>query len=566
MKTGNTKCNRLCGSNILLSLLLASVIFVLCCLFEFFATGNSILSCFTHPTLVVTMYFEKASIAVLVSSFVFITKRRWWVIAITLLIVIWCIAELVYLQFFDSMLIDGYSVLMINNMAGFWDSIIPCLKLKYLWFLLPCAILFLLFRRMETIGTDVGLFISFLTVSLFLHLSFSIYCNEPWKKDVTSRLPLKTALNPFSDNYDTASLQYSSNYSVVHSLSRVVVELFKNDIPYVDVSQLSDCLKDKDVIGGKTKAVPNTRLFVILIESLESWAVLPEITPNICMLSEKENILWAKKVRKQTRRGQSADGQMIINTGLLPINDGAACYRFAGNVYPSISELYSDAHAFIPGGLGVWNQGMMCRAYHIDYTIETSTNDRDIITSFMEVKDSVDYGLVLTASTHSPFTAYPDSSRISLPQDMPKVMSDYLRSVNYMDDCIGSILSKIENDSVLANATIVITGDHTILGYEQRRAYSDYCKESGHIEYDVSEGYCPLIIFSRNIEKRKIIEGEIFQMDIYPTILNIIGCSDYYWRGFGVNLLDDKMRDITEDEAYSLSEQIFYSDFFKNLQ
>jgi len=563
--SNDSRSNRL--NSMCLALIFALAIFVLCCEFEFFATTNSIMDCLIHPSLIVTIYFEKIAIALFVSSFLFLVKRKWLSLVFAFILSVWILAELIYLNFFNGMLIDGYSIRMASNMEGFWNSIIPFFKLGYLWLLCPIVILGLAVLKIPVIGRNIRCALLFLTTSLFFHLSYAVYCNSPWKKDVTSRIPLSTALRPiFSDHFDTASLSFSTTYSVLHCFARVTVELFDNEIVSVDISQLSEKLEKKGVSGLGNDIVPNSKLILILVESLESWTIIPEITPNLCNLLNCENILWAPQVKKQTKRGQSADGQMIVNTGILPISRGAACYRFSTNKYPSISELYSSTYAFIPGGIGVWNQGMMCKAYHIDHLIETSNDDADIINQFMAVKNEFDYALILTASSHSPFSKYADSSSIVLPNSMPKVMSDYLKSINYMDRSLSNMLSQINSDSVLSRATIVITGDHTIFSEEQRLSYNSYCTDSGLTQYKVLDDYCPLLVLSPNIESKTICDTIAYQMDIYPTILNIIGCGENYWQGFGINLATNDNRVFSQDEAFSLSEQIFYSDYFNSIQ
>ena len=86
------------------------------------------------------------------------------------------------------------------------------------------------------------------------------------------------------------------------------------------------------------------------------------------------------------------------------------------------------------------------------------------------------------------------------------------------------------------------------------------------MELSVEEAYCPLIVYSPKINGNINITDIAYQMDIYPTILHLIGCEDYYWKGFGVNLLDSvarKNRPITEDEAFELSDKIIRADYFR---
>jgi phosphoglycerol transferase MdoB-like AlkP superfamily enzyme len=110
----------------------------------------------------------------------------------------------------------------------------------------------------------------------------------------------------------------------------------------------------------------------------------------------------------------------------------------------------------------------------------------------------------------------------------------------------------------------VITSDHNI--------FKQGSKEfSGEYEY-VNEklAQCPFIIISPNIESNICLTEAYKQMDIYPTILPLIGCKDsYYWKGFGVNLLDSTAREnrpISDQEALVLSDEIIRADWFKTLQ
>ena len=128
--------------------------------------------------------------------------------------------------------------------------------------------------------------------------------------------------------------------------------------------------------------------------------------PNLCrFIDENDNILYALKVVSQTKGGTSADGQMIINTGLLPIEQGAACYRFPHHRYPSLSELYSSSCNIIPGSLSVWNQAYMNQVYCIgdSYTVSSGNNALDgddifIFQKYLEIYKS--YSLSLFCSKY----------------------------------------------------------------------------------------------------------------------------------------------------------------------
>jgi hypothetical protein len=57
-------------------------------------------------------------------------------------------------------------------------------------------------------------------------------------------------------------------------------------------------------------------------------------------------------------------------------------------------------------------------------------------------------------------------------------------------------------------------------------------------------------------------------MDVYPTILHLLDCQSYYWKGFGVNLMEKdawKNRPIQPAEAQQLSDKLIRANYFKQL-
>ena len=58
-------------------------------------------------------------------------------------------------------------------------------------------------------------------------------------------------------------------------------------------------------------------------------------------------------------------------------------------------------------------------------------------------------------------------------------------------------------------------------------------------------------------------------MDIYPAINDLVDCENYYWKGFGVSLLDStasKNRYITPEEAYTISDKLIRLNYFKQIE
>ena len=283
-------------------------------------------------------------------------------------------------------------------------------------------------------------------------------------------------------------------------------------------------------------------LVIVIVESFETWVFQPEIMPNLAAFCEGHHIFYADKVKSQVRGGMSADGQMLINTGVLPTLEGAACYRFPRNSYPGIMQRIEGKSAvLVPHNVDVWNQQMMSAAYGYDTTAQVSPVDTILFGQVLEyINDGYKNVQVLTMSTHSPFTKGAALSNLEIKEDIPSLMRDYMKAFNALDYGLNILLEAVDADSALQNATVVITGDHNILS---------------------EEAPCPLIIYSSKFEASMIYTEKCYQMDIYPTLVDILGI-DPCWQGFGISLLSGGERRIDEEHACDLSDKMHRANYF----
>ena len=61
------------------------------------------------------------------------------------------------------------------------------------------------------------------------------------------------------------------------------------------------------------------------------------------------------------------------------------------------------------------------------------------------------------------------------------------------------------------------------------------------------------------------MKGECCQMDIYPTVMGILGNPDPVWNGFGINLADEgAVRKVSEDRAMRLGNKSVRNNFFED--
>ena len=519
-------------------------------------------------------------------SFVFLTKRYGWTIVAHLLTDIWLIANLFYYKA-NTLFLSVETMKMADNMNGFWDSLLTFMGWDI--FIMPTLTIlfiaiFLLLHLQKANQRKYPHFI--ITISLSIGLMF--LCNYAYGLNYKKKVPnAKIYAFPFGGVCSIFYTELWTDFNGGHYVKNYsIISYFPACFVYSMLSsaekkiQLSDAQQEEiDRFIHKTEVntpiIPKTNLIFILFESLESWPIDSvcgyAYMPCLQQFTKKEHVLYADKLHSQVRHGVSADGQMIGVTGLLPISDGATCRLFGKNEFPNYAHFYSHS-AIVNPALGMWQQSIVTRSYHFKELIEPRKpggwKDKEILeelSKYALYQDSNFCVLGITLSSHMPFT-YGTTHPKHVVEGMPNIMSAYLNCLAYTDSCIGELLNAIQDSPLANNTTIVISGDHTI--FRSKDAEMDkFAKENG-IPMQTGHTFTPLIIYSPEIEGNIQVTDTCYQMDIFPTILHLIGAEDYYWHGFGVNLLDSAARNnrpCTEQEAYRLSDLIIRSDYFRNM-
>lgn len=539
-------------------------------------------------------YLTKLSPAVFIASFVFITKRKWWLVPICILLDLWLIADLIYYRA-NGFFLDMDTIAMAGNMAGFWSSVVTYINWSVYAIvattILLCAYLVFVSKK-KIVGSKNSNWCGFaigMSIVLVLGL-FNWFCgykntketlpdqNDGWKYNCITAVQNVESGNFQMFNWCVS--QWVEAQSPMHFFPALAYSCLyrtyyhsNND---VELSEL-DTQNVAGFIQQQMPIIPNANLIIVIGESFESWVVgLCDddgeiVAPNLAKYVYMDNTLYCSKIKCQVRSGSSGDGQMIINTGLLPISTGAACMTYGNNIYPNIAESYLYSYVVNPCS-DVWNQKQMTEKYGYRNLLQMNTanwqsGDSLAFTTANEIVDTClkPFSMqIITVTTHSPFDCG-GRANMHFPTEMPDNLRNYLNCMHYADSCMGVFLSRIERDSLLNNTTIVITGDHTIFKKTLLTEYQQFAQKYNYpIPQD--ESYCPLIIMSPKIDGNIKIDELCYQMDIYPTIINLVGEEGYRWKGFGVNLLDSTARHnrpINESDAYILSDKIIRSNYFR---
>lgn len=530
---------------------------------------------------VFALIFCKIAAAFLFASLAFLMHNKRWMIFVSVLIDAWVIANLIYMRN-NHIVLDAEAFNMSANLNGYFWSVLIYLEyhidLLFVLMTALCSTIFFYIPK-KTERSWKGWVIVLLVSVALRQTSEAIYVDDIKKH----RAEVEFEFEPFMREgreavYGIHYPQTIANTSVLYSPFYIVTDyyLMINHIqPYRPMSMQDSLMMQQLAPQYTPESVQDSLespLIIVLLESLENWVVTPEIMPNLYRFTQNDHVFYANRIHTQIVGAPSADGQMIVNTGLLPINAGATCLHYPTNEFPAIMKLAKDsAICLLPHDLKVWNQTQMSPAYGYDSTICYCDIDTILFEKLNSlVDDGYHYIQCITQSTHSPFLNQ-KYSNLEVPVSMGWVMKYFIRGFNALDDGVAHFIRKIETDSVLQQYTIVITGDHRILHNEKRwsmQSYADYWRIPNSPFAWVGrltpvDDCLPLIIYSPKITGNPRYTEDAYQMDIYPTYKALLGEGAYFWNGFGINLMDStQKRAIQEKDAFLLSDKVIRNNYF----
>ena len=585
-------------------LLFAFTIFLKCVLFHWNCYHSVLISSlWKNPFEFARFWGGKLIPALFLASFVYVSKKNWWTIIANAVIDIWLIANMFYFKA-NSLFLSYETMQMADNMSGFWGSLYSYMGWDIYIFVIITIIYctcYLPFRNIKT-KRNIIQFVSVLTFSILLAV-FDNFCyskaTQGWANETEATAQVHSQMltgedfhyyYPFGHVYYYAKVETCSDYNAWAStyvkeysilLYFPATFVFATMRPAGEIITLSeeDISRIEPLFHSEStdSIQPKTNLIFILFESLESWP-LKEVCgykymPYLSSILENEHVLYCDKLKSQVKHGNSADGQMIDATGILPISNGATCRLYADNRFAGYAECYKNA-AIINPAPGMWGQSKVTYGYQFKELIEPTQGehwaDKELLDQMKQYADTSSNSfciLGITVTSHVPFTHGSKYPKYAI-DGMPLIMSAYLNCLSYCDSCINTLFDAIlSNEKLKDNTTIVISGDHTIFR-SINKEMDDFANEKG-ICMQTTKTYTPLIIYSPQIKENIQIKDTCYQMDIYPTIMNLIGCEDYYWKGVGVNLLDSVARNnrpISEQEAYELSDKLIRSNYFSTLK
>lgn len=312
-----------------------------------------------------------------------------------------------------------------------------------------------------------------------------------------------------------------------------------------------------------------SNLLIVFAESLESWVLEKkvdgkEITPCLNRLLKEKSTLYAPNVLTQVKGGRSIDAQLMICSGLLPLMSGTYSSLYYDNTFYTLQKAmrglkHSRSYLLTIDKVSTWNQGAVARSFGTDTIIsyhdfkmtEAFDTHKRIgdASFFQQCREKIERGEVwkpgesvymqfVTYSGHAPFKL-PDHLRtITFPASIPEKAADYMTTAHYTDKAIGDFVAYLKTLPQYKETIVVIVGDHEgLASYRQELVGNPACR--GLVS---DKQLTPFIVLNSPVGMR--YDKFMGQIDIYPTLLNLMQLDAYRWHGLGQSILDPRKQGV----------------------
>ncbi|KUP21171.1 LTA synthase family protein [Paenibacillus sp. DMB5] len=307
-------------------------------------------------------------------------------------------------------------------------------------------------------------------------------------------------------------------------------------------------------------------LIVVQMESFQNFLIGlsidgQEITPNLNRLV-RENTYF-NNFYTNAGQGTTSDAEFAVNTSFyVPKNEPATSSDYMRKAVPSLPKLlgvngYATA-TFHTNSVEFWNRTALYKAIGFDKYYDQAFYGDDDHIAFgssdevlfaktvpelvkMDAGDQPFYAMVISMSAHHPYRIPEGKYKMVLPDRYKgTLLGDYIQAQNYADYAMGQFLEELKASGLWDDSLVVFYGDH--------QGVPMYTLDSGEKElinrlvghdYGYTDMFnIPFIVHSPSGGLPAVMSGTGGQVDILPTVANLLGVSVAGQLHFGEDLFN----------------------------
>lgn len=487
-------------------------------------------------------------------------KRSFAVIGVSALFSVIMIANTLFYKFYDDIMTLPI-LLQMDNTGGLGSSVMNLIDFKVLFLVMNLPILMVANRRIKD-STKVTphfykkYFISMIGAYLLTfglsYLSGLPMFNVPYNREVMIK---------------TLGIYQYGLYDIYLSLTTPIDYALAENNEFIEVSNYvkSNQINPNSELFGVAK---DQNIIVISLESLQEFAINlevngEEVTPFLNQFIQE--CYYFDNFYQQTSQGKTSDAEFITENSLYAADRGSAFYAKSQNQYESLASIFKGqgyyTAVFHANEKEFWNRETMYEALGFDHFFDESAflvNEENSfgwgLTDEAFFEQTLDYlkGLpqpfyakLLTLTNHYPFEIPEQYQYISPGETNNEIVNHYITTVRYLDEALKSFITNLKESGLYDNTIIVMYGDHYGLSESY---YEDLAillqEEEITLNRHLDLQRVPFIIHLPNQEEGEVVSTVSGQIDMKPTLLNLVGLPVNAYINFGQDLFAADRREL----------------------
>ncbi|WP_173916149.1 LTA synthase family protein [Halobacillus sp. Marseille-Q1614] len=324
----------------------------------------------------------------------------------------------------------------------------------------------------------------------------------------------------------------------------------------------------------------------VSVESFQNFLFDTEIngtetTPFLNDLKESSDTIWFKNFYHQTAQGKTSDSEFIVENSMYPLDRGAVYFTHAQNEYNALPEILGNngyySSVFHANNKSFWNRDVMYENIGYDHFYgedsfeETPENtfgwgleDKEFFEQsipYLKDQEQPFYSKFITLTHHFPFELPEDRANIDMYDSGSQTLNQYFQTARYTDEAIEEFFADLKEAGIYEDSIIVLMGDHYGISEFHNNAMSDFLgKEITPYEH-IQLQRVPFMIHIPGYEKGEVREEVVGQIDVKPTLLNLLGIQDKKDLTFGSDMFsEDRKNFIAMRDGSFVSDEYIYTD------
>lgn len=316
-----------------------------------------------------------------------------------------------------------------------------------------------------------------------------------------------------------------------------------------------------------TGVAKGKNVMVIHLESFQQFLIGykwkgKEVTPNLNKIYRSKNTLSFANFYNQVGQGKTSDAEMMLENSLYGLQSGSAMSSYGtSNTFESAPAILNQqggyTTAVMHGGAGsFWNRNNAYKQFGYHYFMPLSYYENkpkyyigyglkdkiffDQSIKYIERLPQPFYLKLITVTNHYPYDLDKKNQSIDPTDTGDETVDGYVQTAHYLDQAIGELMRWMKKTGLDKNTMLVLYGDHYGISGNHHKASAELLDQDEFTNFDnLKFQRVPLMFHMPGLKGgiKKTYGGEI---DVLPTLLNLLGINDRKTIQFGHDLLSSK--------------------------